>query len=59
MKKTNTIFGKSDPGVSGVSLPNTDVQDINIDSILDEEEQHRRAHGNSQADDKRHGCRNR
>ena len=37
MRKTNTIFGKSDPGVSGVSLPKSDVPNVNIDKIIDDE----------------------
>ena len=36
-EKTNTIFGKSDPGVSGVSLPKSDVPNVNIDKIIDDE----------------------
>ena len=37
MKKTNTIFGKSDPGVKGVSIPKSDVPEIDIETIIDEE----------------------
>ena len=37
MKKTNTIFGKSDPGVRGVSIPKSDVPEIDIETIIDEE----------------------
>ena len=37
MRKTNTIFGKSDPGVPGVSLPKNDVPQVDIKSVIDEE----------------------
>ena len=37
MKKTNTIFGKSDPGVRGTSVPKCDVPEIDLRKVIDDE----------------------